>query len=54
MIKNGKYRHYISFSNTVLDDKLRYLYLNKINNIDKRFETLNNVNANGNNIMNKE
>ena len=44
----------MTFRDTVPDNKLGYLYLNEINNIDRRFETLNNVNTNDNSIMKEE
>ena len=54
IIRNEKYRCYVSFSDTVPNDKLRYLYLNEINNVDGRFKTLNNVNADDNSMINEE
>ena len=44
----------MSFSETSPDDKLGYLHLNKVNNVDERFKVLNDVNADDNSMTNKE
>ena len=44
----------MSFSETSPDDKLGYLHLNKVNNVDERFKLLNYVNADDNSMTNKE
>ena len=40
MIDNDTHGRYMSFANTPPDDKLGYLYLNEMNNVEGRFETL--------------
>ena len=42
------------FSETNPDDKLGCLHLNEINNVEGRFETLNNVNIDNYSIMKEE
>ena len=44
----------MSFSDTIPNDKLGYLYLNEINNVDGRFEILNNVNINDNSMIKED
>ena len=51
---DGNNSRYISFYNISLDDRLRTLHLNKLNNIDARFKTLNRVNTNDLVIIDKE
>ena len=48
------HRRYISFHDTTVDDRLRILHLNELNNIKARFETLNGVNTNDLAIYNEE
>jgi hypothetical protein len=51
---DGTHRRYMSFRGTAADDRLRTLYLNELNNVEVRFETLNSVNTNDLAMYNEE
>ena len=43
MLENRDYTRYISFQNTILDDKLVYLNLNNYNNIEVKYKLIKNI-----------
>ena len=45
-VGNGKYYKYISFCYTLLDIKLAHLYIKNANNVEIRYEYLENTNIN--------
>ena len=52
-IGNGKNFKYISFRNSSSEAKLCSLHINEINNVDVKFELLENINMMDKVIMNK-
>jgi len=51
---DGRNGRYMSFCDISVDDRLGTLYLNKLNNVDVCFETLNRVNTDNLAIIDEE